>query len=111
MIIFVIVPGCSQNSANDSNKSIVESSSSGSHKSLLFVNGVELQTIGETAEELDLEPAELIGTVKEKLNIEERPKNNLTSNYLEVGTEIYSVKGKSDVVLAKKENGEYEVFE
>jgi hypothetical protein len=88
-----------------------DTSSKGSYQALLFVSGEELQSAGETANDLNLEVGELIGTVKEKVAIEIPPTVELTSNYLEEGTKIYSVEGNTKIVLAKKANGDYEVFE
>ena len=107
LIIMVIISGCSPSSTSRNE----ESSSEDSYEALLFVNGEELQSIGETAEELGVSPKDLIGTIEDKINIEVRPKVELHSNYLEVGTEIYSVDVNPDIVLARKDNGEYEVFE
>lgn len=111
ILLLVIESGCSPSTTNENSSPIIESSTKNSYKALLFVNGKELQTIGKTAEELGLVPKDLIGVVKEKVNIELRPKVHLTSNYLEEETEIYSVVGNTEIVLAKKGNGELVVFE
>ena len=90
---------------------IVTKEENRSYQALLFVNGKEFHSVGETANELELVVEDFIGSVKEKIDIEIRPTVEFTSNYLEEGTEIYSVKGNSKIVLAKKDNGNYEVFE
>lgn len=107
LLILLLLTGCSTNSV----ESYDESSSDESYKALLFVNGEELQSLGETANERKLTPGDLIGTVTEKIDIETRPTIELTSNYLDKGTEVYEVKDNPNAVLAKVENGEYEVFE
>jgi hypothetical protein len=107
--VLILITACS--TVNKDNNLNSEISSEGSYKAILFVNDVEYQSVGETAKELGLVPGELIGTVKEKIDIEIRPTDELTSNYLKEGTEIYSVDGNIEIVLSKKENGEYEVFE
>ena len=108
--ILFLITGCSTatNSSNDATK--VETSSNGSYVAVLFINGEVLNTVGETANDLELVAGKFIGTVKEKIDIEKRPTAELTSNYLTYGTEIYSVEGNREIVLAKKENGDYEVF-
>ncbi|MER2031095.1 MAG: hypothetical protein ABS903_18235 [Solibacillus sp.] len=53
---------------------------------------------------------DFIGTIKQKVDIEKRPTANLTSNYLNEGIKIYSVAGYTEVFLAKKDNGVFEVF-
>ncbi|MBM7661804.1 hypothetical protein JOC85_002611 [Bacillus mesophilus] len=107
--VLLSITGCSPLVNNNPTK--VETSSNGSYKALLFVNGMELQSVGHTANESELVVGEFIGAVNEKVDIEIRPSDELTSNYLEEGTEIYSVEGNTKIVLAKKENGDYEVFE
>lgn len=97
----MLLTGCS--TVTTSNGTNVESSSSGSYKALLFVNGQELQTILETADEQGLVPGGLIGTVKAKVGIDVLPIMELTSNYLEEGIEIYTVKDNPKIVLAKNE--------
>lgn len=80
----------------------------GEHQALLFVNGKEFEAIA--TNEMEFVVGEFIGTVKEKIEIGKRPTIELTSNYLREGVEIYSVDGNPEVVLAKKENGNYDVF-
>ncbi len=109
IIIMLIITGCSTTTNNDNN-SVSETSSEGSYEAILFVNGVELQSVGETAKELGLVPGEIIGKVTEKVDIEIVPTSELTSNYLNEGTKIYTVQGNTDMVLAKKD-GEFEVFD
>lgn len=109
LLLSIVLVACS--TATKESKSNLEVGSEGSYQALLFVNGTEFESFGETAKELGLVPGELIGTIKEKIDIEKLPTVELTSNYLNEGTEIYSVDGNEKIVLSKKENGEYEVFE
>ncbi|WP_018665480.1 hypothetical protein [Heyndrickxia acidiproducens] len=52
-----------------------------------------------------------IGEVKTKLTGNALPEDNLSSNYLEVGTSIYFSAENKDIILAKgKDKNEYEVF-
>lgn len=106
--IVLILTGCSTTTNDDTH---LESTSNGSYKALLFVNGKELQSIGKTAEDFEVLPGELIGTVKNRINIEKRPKAELTSNYIKIGTEIYSVQGNPEIVLAKTQENVYEIFQ
>ncbi|MFC7688081.1 hypothetical protein [Ureibacillus sp. GCM10028918] len=106
-----LITGCSTSSNSSTNATKVETSSKGSYKALIFVNSMELQSVGVTADESKLVVGEFIGTIKEKIPIEIRPTVELTSNYLGEGMEIYSAEGITEIVLAKKDNGDYEVFE
>ncbi|MFY3790685.1 hypothetical protein ACOQFO_03070 [Ureibacillus sp. MALMAid1270] len=108
--ILFLITGCSTstNSSNDTSK--VETSSNGSYVAVLFLNGEVLHTEFETANELELVAGEFIGTVKGKIDVEIPPTVEFTSNYLDYGTEIYSVDGNPGIVLAKQENGDYLVF-
>ena len=108
IVLFIILSGCSE---PNSQASVKESVSDGSYPALLFVSGEERRSIGKTSEELQVEPGKLVGTVTTKYSIEITPKKELTSNYLEEGTEIYSVDGEPTMFLAKKKDGKYEVFE
>ncbi|TKC18472.1 hypothetical protein [Robertmurraya kyonggiensis] len=107
LILTSIVTSCTQNESTNDYDILSETQ----YQALLFVNGKEMQSTGSTTQELGITPLELIGTIKDKIPIQLIPKENLTSNYLEAGTEIYSVKGNEEIVLAKKENEEFEVFE
>ncbi|MEH7501566.1 hypothetical protein V7152_05890 [Neobacillus drentensis] len=77
----LLITGCSKKINNSDDHTNKDTNSSGSYKALLFVNGKELQTVGETAGELGLVLEEIIGTVKDKIDIEIRPIVELTSNY------------------------------
>ena len=101
--ILFLITGCSTATK-------VETNSNGSYVAVLFVNGEVLRTSGETANELELVAGEFIGTIKKKIDVEKLPTVELTSNYLNYGTEIYLVEGNPEIVLAKRENGDYEVF-
>lgn len=106
-ILTTIVTSCSQNESINDYDILSETQ----YQALLFVNGKEMQSTGSTAQELGITPLELIGTIKDKIPIQLRPQQHLTSNYLETGTEIYSVEGNEEIVLAKHTNGDFEVFE
>lgn len=109
LFVFTLMTACS--TATEDSHLNSEINSEDSYKALLFVNNTEYQSIGKRAEDLGLAPGKLIGIVKEKIYIALRPTEELTSNYLSEGTEIYSVEGDPTMVLSKKENGEFEVFE
>lgn len=52
-----------------------------------------------------------IGEVKTKLSGDALPEDNLSSNYLEVGTSIYfSAENKNTILAKEKDENEYEVF-
>lgn len=123
MVISFALVGCSQESKNGLSEPITENDSEthteietesnnisekGEHQPLLFVNGKEFEAIA--TNEMEFVVGEFIGTVKEKIELGKRPNIELTSNYLREGIEIYSVEGNPEVVLAKNENGNYEVF-
>ncbi|RTR32355.1 hypothetical protein EKG37_09325 [Robertmurraya yapensis] len=107
LLLTSLTTACSQNEATNQYDILSETQ----YQALLFVNGKEMQSTGSTAQELGITPLELIGTIKDKIPIQLRPQQHLTSNYLETGTEIYTVEGNQEIVLAKNLTGEYEVFE
>ncbi|MFB1051998.1 hypothetical protein [Paraliobacillus sp. JSM ZJ581] len=56
-------------------------------------------------------PGDKIGEVKTKLTEDTLPEDNLSSNYLEVGTSIYFSKENKNIILTKgKDENEYKVF-
>ncbi|KGR89391.1 MULTISPECIES: hypothetical protein [Ureibacillus] len=108
--ILLLITGCSTETNSNNHTTAVKTSSNSSYVAKIFVSGEVLNTGFEIANELGLEVGELIGTVKEKTDVEKRPTVELTSNFLDYGTEIYSVEGNPDIVLAKQDNGDYLVF-
>ena len=122
VVISFILVGCSQEPKSEISEpvannvsethTIIETESNNNEKvqyqALLFVNGKEFEAIA--TNEMEFVVGEFIGKVNEKIEIGKRPTIELTSNYLREGIEIYSVVGNPDIVLAKKKNGNYEVF-
>lgn len=98
IILMLVITGCSETNNEEDE---VEGSSSNTYEALLFVNGKETQSIGKTAEDCQVEPGELLGKVETKYGLGIAPKKELTSNFLEEGTEIYSVDGKPNLTFVR----------
>ncbi|SMF90785.1 hypothetical protein SAMN05661091_5232 [Paenibacillus uliginis N3/975] len=54
--------------------------------------------------------SEKIGEVQHKVVAAEYPRENFSSNIVEVGAEIYSSKEDGTVVIVKREDGSYDKF-
>lgn len=80
-----------------------------SNAAILYLNGEELigQKIVDSDEYTLLDK---IGEVQVKTDAGVKPTQELTSNALEVGTEIYTVKEDEQIYVAKLSNHQYQVF-
>ena len=80
-----------------------------SNAAILYLNGKELigQKIVDSNEYTLLNK---IGEIQEKIDADDKPTQELTSNALEVGTEIYTVKEGEQIYVAKLSNHQYQVF-
>lgn len=83
------------------------SSSNGSYAGILSVNGKLYIWQGEIKDN-EFTLGEKIGEVQRKVKPEVNPKENFSSNFLEVGEEIYSSKEDSRVLIVKRESGSLE---
>ena len=93
----IVLGGCSSFSSNGN----------GSYAGVLMVNDKEYYWQGDSkVNEFTL--GEKIGEVQKKVEEEVKPKENLSSNFLEVGEEIYSSNEDSKVIIVKRENGSLE---
>ncbi|MCA0970557.1 hypothetical protein LCM20_08165 [Halobacillus litoralis] len=91
-------------------ESFVESN--GSYQAELTIRGVTYMSLGQWNEgQYTIE--EEIGEVKTKVDLDYRgdAPEGISSNYLNEGTPIYSVQQYSDVFLAEREDGTYEIFD
>ncbi|MGG0285754.1 membrane lipoprotein lipid attachment site-containing protein [Peribacillus butanolivorans] len=97
IVYLVILTGCNQ-----------ESTDTGSSAVIVIVNNKEYNG---TEDKLDKskELGEEIGTVEKKTKPDEMPKEN-QSNYFEVGSKIYSVKGTEDYIIVVDNNNEKELL-
>ena len=102
-----IVTGCaSQQHATKQNEN-VEIHSDG--PALLVIDGREYIDFGHL-EVNEFTIDQLLGTVQEKVPLGITPTTNLSSNFFEVGTEIYSVKEVEHVFLVKVGEETFKVF-
>lgn len=85
-------------------------SSESSYSAYLIINGKEYTWQGDI-ENNEFTVADKIGEVIKKVDKEVMPKDNLSSNFLEVGEEIYSSNEDSKVVIVKREHdGNFDKF-
>ena len=105
----MIISGCSNEVNSDVTSDSVDESES--YAAILIVNGNQYLSVGtRNQEEYTLD--EEIGKVEARVPPEVLPKENFTSNYLDEGRVIYSVKEDSDVFLVETdEEGVYEIVE
>ncbi|QOY36612.1 hypothetical protein AWH56_002750 [Anaerobacillus isosaccharinicus] len=80
-----------------------------SYAAILIANETEYYSQGEIKDD-EFTLGEKIGEVQKKVAIEVRPKEDFSSNFLEVGEEIYSSNEDSKVIIVKRENGDYLKF-
>lgn len=75
----------------------------------IYLNGKELigQKIVDSNEYTLLNK---IGEIQEKIDADDKPTQELTSNALEVGTEIYTVKEGEQIYVAKLSNHQFQIF-
>ena len=93
--VLIVIGGCSSSSSN------------GSYAGILMVNEKEYYLQGNIKDN-EFTLGEKIGEVQKRVEIEVKPKENLSSNFLEVGEEIYSSNEDSKVIIVKRENGSLE---
>lgn len=98
IFILMVLSGC--NSGNTKS----------SYGAYLIIDGKEYVWQGDI-ENNEFTVAEKIGEVNKKVNREIMPKDNLSSNFLEVGEEIYTSHENGKVVIVKREHdGNYDKF-
>jgi hypothetical protein len=97
-VAVILLTGCQQESTED-----------GSIAALLRVNDKEYYLQGKVNKS-DIILGEKIGEVLEKTDKTVLPKNNFSSNYLNVGVPIYYFGDNSNLLLVEKEDGTYEQF-
>ncbi|SOC43716.1 hypothetical protein [Ureibacillus acetophenoni] len=85
------------------------SSSNGSYQGILSVNGEKYFLRGEM-KDAEFTLGEKLGKVQKKVNPKINPNEHLSSNYLEIGEEIYTSNEDSEVLIVKRENGELEIM-
>ncbi|QOY35120.1 hypothetical protein AWH56_020830 [Anaerobacillus isosaccharinicus] len=78
-----------------------------SYASILIANGTEYYLQGEIKDD-EFTLGEKIGEVQKKVAIEVMPKEDFSSNFLEVGEEIYSSNEDSKVIIVKRKNATYQ---
>ncbi|WP_053367868.1 hypothetical protein [Bacillus sp. FJAT-27245] len=83
------------------------SSSNGSYAGILMVNKKEYYWHGDIKDN-EFTLGEKIGDVQKRAGEDLIPKENLTSNFLEVGEEVYSSNEDSKVIIVKRKNGSLE---
>ncbi|MEH7236676.1 hypothetical protein [Bacillus sp. JJ1562] len=83
------------------------SSSNGSYAGILSVNEKKYIWQGEIKNN-EFTLSEKIGEVQSKVKAEVNPRENLSSNFLEVGEEIYFSNEDSRVLIVKREDGSLE---
>lgn len=106
LLMGVMLIGCIDESSDKS----AEKSSEGSYGGYLIVNDKEYVWQGDIENE-EFTVAEKIGEVDKKVPIEVMPKDNLSSNILEVGEEIFTSNEDSKVIIVKRKfDGEYDKF-
>ncbi|WP_422122051.1 hypothetical protein DHX103_09470 [Planococcus sp. X10-3] len=106
LLIGVMLIGCNSEISGES----ADESSEGSYGGYLIVNGREYVWQGDIENE-EFTVAEKIGEVDKKVPIEVMPKENLSSNILEVGEEIFTSNEDSNVIIVKRKfDGEYDKF-
>ncbi|MEH7379177.1 hypothetical protein V7138_01645 [Bacillus sp. JJ1533] len=94
LLVLVALGGCS-------------SSTNGSYAGILVVNEKKYIWQGEIKDN-EFTLGKKIGEVQRKVKPEVNPKGNLSSNFLEVGEEIYSSNEDSRVLIVKRESGSLE---
>ncbi|MBM4760790.1 hypothetical protein [Bacillus sp. B15-48] len=92
LLVLIALGGCSSSS-----------SSNGSYAGILMVNEKEYYWQGDIKDN-EFTLGEKIGEVQKKVEKEVKPKDNFSSNFLEVGEEIYSSNEDSKVIIVKREN-------
>lgn len=85
------------------------SSSNESYQGILSVNGEKYILRGEMKDD-EFTLGEKIGKVQKKVKPQVNPNEYLSSNYLEVGEEVYVSKEDSKVLLVKRESGKLEIM-
>ncbi|EIM05810.1 hypothetical protein A1A1_14269 [Planococcus antarcticus DSM 14505] len=96
LLCLMIVSGCSSEAQEGNNVATEEASYVG------FVNiEGENYSAHEFAENGEYTIVEELGEIKKKVPAEEIPKENLTSNYFEEGTKVFSVKEDPEIFLVK----------
>lgn len=98
IFVLVVLSGCNSESSESS------------YGAYLIIDGKEYTLQGDI-ENNEFTVSDKIGEVNKKVDKEVMPKDNLSSNFLEVGEEIYTSKEDSKVVLVKREyDGNYDIF-
>jgi hypothetical protein len=100
MLCVIFLVSCDQESTDDGEKS-------GSYAAIVVINGKEYNGINTKSDkDKDKEQGEKIGTITNKTKADVMPKES-ESNYYEVGSEIYAVKGTDKYIIVKtKDNKE-----
>ena len=96
LLVLIALVGCS-------------SSSNGSYQGVLTLNEKRYILRGEIKDD-EFTLGEKIGEVQKKVKPEVSPKENYSSNYLEVGEEIYSSNEDRKVLIVKRESGRLEIM-
>ncbi|NME05913.1 hypothetical protein [Psychrobacillus sp. BL-248-WT-3] len=98
IFVLVVLSGCNSGSSESS------------YGAYLIIDGKEYTWQGDI-ENNEFTVADKIGEVNNKVDKEVMPKDNLSSNFLEVGEEIYTSNEDSKVVIVKREHdGNYDKF-
>ena len=106
-ILIILVTGCA---VNEDNLQQVTVESFASYQALLNVNGDQYFGVGNSEEINSYQTDKQIGEVKKKISPELYPYKSFESNYLEEGTQLYSLKEHPNFLLAEVEPGVYELF-
>ncbi|MBM7661096.1 hypothetical protein JOC85_001868 [Bacillus mesophilus] len=92
MQAFILLAGCS-----------ISSSSEGSYAGILVVNETEYYWQGDIGNEFTV--GDKIGEVQKKVEINDMPQENLSSNFLDLGEEIYMSNEDDRVIIVKRRTG------
>lgn len=97
MLACILVAGCSF----QTNESV--------YAGIVRINGEEYYA-QHTVENSEFSIKEKIGEVKQRIDQENVPKENWSSNGFDAGTEIYSTNEKDHVFLLKTTDGKYQIL-
>ena len=95
LLVLIALSGCSSSLSN------------GSYAGILMANEKEYYWQGDIKDN-EFTLGDKIGEVQKKVEKEVKTKENFSSNFLEVGEEIYSSNEDSKVIIVKRKNGSLE---
>lgn len=99
--VLIILSGCSTSPENDVSQS---------YEPMVNVDGI-IYTSNSLTKQENYTVGNVLGKIEKRVSSSEIQKENLTSNYHDKGTVIYTVKEDNEIVLIEQSPGVYSIFE